>query len=67
MFAVSDAASLVSDGINPLLDQAVGDFRIVSEQSPDALITGRHAPSLLPEQDAGSEAGFPPRPVCIVA
>jgi hypothetical protein len=67
MLAVSDAASLVSDGINPLLDQAIGDFRVLSEQSTDALIAGRHAPCLLPEQDARGEAGFPPRPVCIVA
>jgi hypothetical protein len=49
------------------LDQAVGDFRILDEPSTDALVTGRHAAGLLAEQNARREAGFPPRPIRIVA
>jgi hypothetical protein len=67
MFAVSDAAALVSDGIDPLLDQAVGDLRILGEPSTDALVSGGHAAGLLAEQDARREAGFPPRSIRIVA
>jgi hypothetical protein len=67
MFAVSDAAALVSDGIDPLLDQAVGDLRILGEPSTDALVSGGHAAGLLAEQDASREAGFPPRSIRIVA
>jgi len=67
MFAVPNAASLISEGIDSLLDQAVGDLRIQGEPSTDALVTGRRATGLLAKQDARREAGFPPRPIRIVA
>jgi len=67
MLAVSDAAALVADRIDPLLDQAIGDFGITREDSGNAAVASRHAAGLLAKKDARGEAGFPPRPVSVVA
>jgi len=67
LLAVANALALVSDRINPLLNQPIGDLGILREDSSQSAVTGGHAASLFAKKNARGEAGFPPRPVGIVA